>query len=256
MKTPRNIAHRGASGYCPENTMVAFRKGIELGANGFETDVQMTQDGELILMHDFTIDRTTTGAGYVRDLTLQDIKQYDAGSWFGESFSGEKVPTLDDLFELIVGTDILLNIELKNTLVPYEGMEQKVIDCILKYNMLDNVIISTFNHKSLVRCKEINEKVQTGVLYFDFLYESWKYSKGIRADVLHPWFRTIEDNLVQHANDYGLKVNTWTVDDQDDMTRFIRLGVDGIITNYPDRLSELLEQADKNDDATLGGVKQ
>lgn len=122
-----NFAHRGASAVCPENTMAAFRKGLELGATGIETDVQMTKDGGIVLIHDETLNRTTSGTGYVKDHSLAELLEVDAGSWFGPEFKDERLPLLEDLLDLLQGRDTILNIELKNGTFLYPGMEEKVI---------------------------------------------------------------------------------------------------------------------------------
>lgn len=140
MKNIINFAHRGASAVCPENTMAAFRKGLELGATGIETDVQMTKDGGLVLIHDETLNRTTSGSGYVKDKTLAEILEVDAGSWFSPEFKGEKLPLLEDLLDLLQGRDTVLNIEFKNGTFFYPGMEEKVIAAVREFKMSDRVI--------------------------------------------------------------------------------------------------------------------
>lgn len=143
-----NFAHRGASAVCPENTMAAFRKGLELGATGIETDVQMTKDGGLVLIHDETLNRTTSGTGYVKDHTLAELLEVDAGSWFGPEFKDERLPLLEDLLDLLQGRDTILNIELKNGTFLYPGMEEKVIAAVRDFKMSDRVIFraSTIIH--------------------------------------------------------------------------------------------------------------
>lgn len=172
---PINIAHRGASGYCPENTMVAFKKAVQLGATGIETDVQMSKDGYLVLIHDESLRRTTSAKnGMVKDFTLSELKQLDAGAWFHSKFKGERIPTLEELIQWASGNSILLNLELKNGIVPYAGMEERVIRCVKYYGMTNHVIISSFNHNSLLRCKEISADVSTGLLYSAAFLNFWE----------------------------------------------------------------------------------
>ena len=180
-----NYAHRGASGYCPENTMASFAKAIELGATGIETDVQMTSDGQLVLIHDETLLRTTGVDKYVKDVTLAEIKQLDAGSWFDESFAAEKIPTLDELMQLAKQHKIKLNIEIKSGIILYPGIEQKVIDKVYEYEFQDDVIISNFNHYSLALCKQIDSHIATGILYMEGLYRPWDYAASLQANALH-----------------------------------------------------------------------
>lgn len=160
-----NFAHRGASAVCPENTMAAFRKGLELGATGIETDVQMTKDGGLVLIHDETLNRTTSGTGYVKDHTLAELLEVDAGSWFGPEFKDERLPLLEDLLDLLQGRDTILNIELKNGTFLYPGMEEKVIAAVRDFKMSDRVIFSSFNHYSLAYCQSLAPEIRTGILY-------------------------------------------------------------------------------------------
>ncbi|WP_458119300.1 glycerophosphodiester phosphodiesterase [Paenibacillus sp. Z6-24] len=236
-----NYAHRGASGYCPENTMAAFRKSLELGATGIETDVQMTRDGRLVLIHDESVQRTTGQAGEIKDLTYRQIMELDAGSWYSSEFAGERIPTLGQLLDWIEPTGMMLNIELKNNLEPYEGMEEKVIAAVRKRGLSQRVIISSFNHYSLVTCKRIAPEIRTAILYVENLFEPWKYARSIGASALHPYYRFMNDRMVQQASEQGAIYNPFTVNDPSEMRELIRMGASGIITDYPDRLHELLQ---------------
>lgn len=176
-----NFAHRGAAGYYPENTMLAFAKALELGATGIETDVQMTRDGELVLIHDETLQRTAGTPEWVKDLTLAEIKQREAGSWFREEFAGERIPTLEELLDLVRNTDTIVNLELKTGVVLYPGIEQKVLDTVRRFGLSERIIISSFNHYSLVECKKLAPDIRTGILYMEGLYEPWDYAKRGRG---------------------------------------------------------------------------
>lgn len=235
-----NFAHRGASGYCPENTMAAFSRALELGATGIETDVQMTQDGHLVLIHDETLLRTAGMPEWVKDLTLEQLKSYEAGSWFGQEFRGEHIPTLVQLLELVKDKDIVINIELKNGIVQYPGMEEKVIAQVREFGMTDRVIISSFNHYSLVTCKSIARDIRTGILYMEGLYEPWEYAARVKADALHAYKYALTPELVSEAKRHGVPYHPFTVNEVPEMRALIQAGVSGIITDYPDRLATLL----------------
>lgn len=235
-----NFAHRGSSKVCPENTMAAFKKALEQGATGIETDVQLTKDGQMVLIHDETLERTTSGSGWVKDYTLQELRSLDAGGKFDPAFQGEAIPTLDELLELVQDHGIIVNIELKNGVILYEGLEQKVIERVRAFQMEDRVVISSFNHYSLFLCKQLAPEIRTGILYMEGLFEPWKYADTLRADALHAYHYAVLPEFVQGAKASGKVYHPFTVNDVQEMQRLLDAGVDGIITDYPDRLAELL----------------
>jgi len=235
-----NYAHRGASGYFPENTMLAFQEGVKMGATGLETDVQMTKDGVLILIHDETLNRTTNGKGFVKDYTYQEIAELDAGSWYKRSFRGEKIPTLRELLEFVKDKNIILNLELKNSLIPYHGMEELVLQLIKEYKVEKKIIISSFNHHSIVKVKKLNNKIKTAILYTEGLFHPERYAKYVGADAIHPYYLAINEEIVKEVKKEKILINPYTVNKEEDMLNLIKIGVDGIITNYPDILHKLL----------------
>ncbi|WP_407270810.1 glycerophosphodiester phosphodiesterase [Radiobacillus sp. PE A8.2] len=235
-----NYAHRGASAYYPENTLIAFEKAIELGATGIETDVQMTRDGELVLIHDESLQRTTGINSLVKDISYDLIKDADAGSWFHQDFSTVRIPKLAELLELVKDTNVTINIELKNGILFYPTLEEKVIELIRTYGITDRVILSSFNHYSLVKVKEIAPEITTGVLFMEGLYQPWNYAKQLGATALHAITYATQPELVAEARNYGIIYNTFTVNNKIQMEQLISGGVAGIITDYPDRLAEVL----------------
>lgn len=240
LKKPLIIAHRGASAYAPENTMASFNLAMEMNSDGIELDVHMTKDKAIVVCHDETVNRTSNGNGFIKDLTLQEIRELDAGSWFGEEYKGEKIPLLEEVMDLIKHKDMLLNIELKNAPILYEGIEEKVIDMIRSYNMEDRVIISSFNHYSLIEVKKINPRLKTGILYMAGLVEPWIYAKRINAEALHPLFYNIMvPEMVKGCHENGIMLNPFTVDDDNFIAAMVRSSVNGIITNYPDRAIQI-----------------
>ncbi|WP_150265519.1 glycerophosphodiester phosphodiesterase [Paenibacillus tepidiphilus] len=235
-----NFAHRGASAVCPENTMAAFRKSLELGATGIETDVQMTRDGRLVLIHDEEVSRTTSGSGFIKDLTLSELQLLDSGSWFAPEFQGERLPLLEDLLELLQNRDTILNIELKNGVFLYPGMEEKVIALVRAYGLTERVVISSFNHYSLAYCKSLAPEIRTGVLYGEGLYRPWDYAATVHADALHAFHFAVLPEFVAEAAEHGVVYHPFTVNDPKRMTELIDAGVAGIITDHPDMLAGLL----------------
>ncbi|AKG33579.1 glycerophosphodiester phosphodiesterase [Paenibacillus durus] len=236
-----NFAHRGASAVCPENTMAAFRRSLTLGATGIETDVQMTRDGELVLIHDEELSRTTNGSGYVKDKTLEELRALDAGAWFGDgSFTGEKIPRLEELLELLQERDTILNIELKNGVFLYPGMEEKVIAAVRDYGMSSRVVISSFNHYSLAYIKKLAPDLETGILYMEGLYRPWEYAATVGAKALHAYHLAVLPEFVRDAAQSGVVYHPFTVNDPQRMEFLIDAGVAGIITDVPDVLAELL----------------
>ncbi|EOD01656.1 glycerophosphodiester phosphodiesterase [Caldisalinibacter kiritimatiensis] len=236
------IAHRGASGYAPENTISAFKMALEMVCDGIELDVHYSKDGHLIVCHDERVDRTTNGSGFIKDLTLNEIKKLDAGTWFDYKYTNEKIPTLEEVLDIIWGKDILLNIELKNGIIQYQGMEEAVINMVDKYNMYENVIISSFNHYSLLKVKEINKKIKTGVLYVAGLISPWEYAKKINAQAIHPVFHSVNKEIVKECKRNNLQVNTYTVNEEQDIHNIGNMKVSGIITNYPDRAKKIIDE--------------
>ncbi|WP_310831682.1 glycerophosphodiester phosphodiesterase [Paenibacillus pedocola] len=235
-----NFAHRGASAVCPENTMAAFRKSLELGATGIETDVQMSSDGGLVLIHDESLNRTAGAEGYVKDRTLSQLLELDAGSWFGPEFKDERLPTLEELLDLLQERDTLLNIELKNGYFMYPGMEEKVIAAVRDYGMSERVVLSSFNHYSLAYCKSLAPEIRTGILYGEGLYRPWDYAATLQADALHAYHYAVLPEFVAEASENNVVYHPWTVNDPGRMKELIDAGVAGIITDYPDVLAGLL----------------
>lgn len=240
MNKSLNIAHRGFSGAYPENTMLAFMKAVEIGSDGIETDVQLTKDKELVLCHDETVDRTTDGHGLICDFTYSELKRLNAARKFKHNFKKQNIPTLDEFLEYVRDKNLLINLELKNSIIRYEGMEEMVYNRIYKYNLKDNIIVSSFNHYSIKECIEIDESIKAGLLYDCCLYEPYNYCSHLGAHALHPSFYSLTEEIVKKTHDINLKINTYTVNEESDMKHMLELGIDGIITNYPDKLKELM----------------
>lgn len=234
IKKPVIIAHRGASRHAPENTMAAFRKALELGAGGIETDVHLSADGHLMVTHDEKVDRTSNGKGLIRDKSFGELKSLDFGSWFSPEFKDERIPELDELLQMLGGWDGLLNVEIKNGPVFYPGIEQAVASAIRKHKFINRTIISSFNHYSLVEIRKIDPEIKTAPLYMAGLYEPWKYARSIGATAIHPLFYNIVPEVIKGCKLNGIMVNPFTVDQPEQIKAMVEAGVDGIITNVPD----------------------
>jgi glycerophosphoryl diester phosphodiesterase len=234
MRKPMIIAHRGASAYAPENTMVSFKRALEMGAEGIELDVHLTADGYMAVIHDGKVDRTSSGKGWVKDMTLSQLRELDFGSWFSPEFKGERIPVLEDIMELLKNRNVLLNIEAKSGPIIYHGLEEKLSKIIHDYGMTDRVIVSSFNHYSLVHLKSISPDIKIGLLYEAGLYEPWDYAKKLDAYAIHPLFYNAVPEIVEGCRKHGVAVNPFTVDQPELIRKVAAAGVDGIITNVPD----------------------
>ncbi len=233
------IAHRGASGYAPENTMEAFKLAIEMGADAIETDVHLTKDGEVVIIHDEKVDRTTNGIGYVKDYDYATLETLNANNHM-EQYETCKIPKLADLLALIKETGTLLNIELKTDFFPYPGIEQKVLELVKEYKVEKQIIYSSFNHYSVMKMKELDPNVKIGLLYMEGLYQPWHYAMQLQADALHPFYPNCAfPDYIQECHKNKIQVNAWTVNKREDMKRLIENKVDGLITNYPDLAIEI-----------------
>lgn len=236
MRFPKIVAHRGLPHVAPENTLASFKAALALDIDGIETDIQATKDGELIICHDELLNRTTNGHGLIKNHTLRELKSLSAGAWFGKNYRDEKIPTLREFLELVKGRDLLINLELKTGIVFYPDIEKKLITMINEYNLSEHVIVSSFNHYSLLTCKEIAPHIKTGILYEGALVDPWDYAEKIGASALHPYFPFVTSQMVDTAHFHSLMVNPYTLNETDEMKQMIAFGVDSIITNYPERL--------------------
>ncbi len=243
--------HRGASGYAPENTLISFQKAIDMGAQGIELDVQLTKDGEIVVIHDETVDRTSNKTGWVKDYTLAELKEMDfnyqnhTNPWAaGEQVLGEpiypelgkvEIPTMREVFELIKPTDLVINIEVKTGVVFYP-IEEKLLALTKEMGMEDRVVYSSFNHSTVVKIKELKPDAKVGFLYMDGTLEMPDYAKKYGVENLHPALWLCQDfEFIKECKMKGIGLNVWTVNDEEHMGMCCKAGIDAMITNYPDR---------------------
>lgn len=243
-RQPLILAHRGASQWAPENTMAAFRLAAEMGADGIELDVQLCKDGEAVVIHNFRVDETTDGSGRVKDFTLAELQTLDAGSWYAAKFSGERIPTLAQVLHEL-GPRLKYNIELKATSLLSDGLEAETVRLVEDANMVHRVTISSFNVAALWRVRRLNPYISIGLLYAPdqprYLRERW-LQPLVRPNALHPRWDTISERYVIAAHRRGVAVNPWTCNEPDPLLRLVNWGVDAIITDRPDLLSDLLQR--------------
>lgn len=223
-----NIGHRGAKGYEPENTLISFKKAIDLGANGVEFDVHVCKSGELIVHHDFTVHRTTNGTGAITDLTLSELKNFRIEDKF-------EIPTLEEVL-ILFQKKHLINIELKGS-----KTAKLVCDSIAKQvqeNKFDytNFIVSSFQREELAEVLACNSKIPIGILTQASVKEALEWADAFSAVAIHPHFSLLTSENVALTQQKGYQIYTWTVNDSADIDRVKKLGVNGIITDFPDRI--------------------
>lgn len=234
-------AHRGASGYAPENSLEAFELAVKQGADGVELDVQLSRDGELVVIHDETVDRVSDGRGEVRGFTLKELKQFRTGKHFPQ-YRDAGIPTLREVYQLLKDTGLTVNVELKTGIFFYPGIEEKVLEETALMGMEERVWYSSFNHYTLRRIKELNPGAKTGMLYSDGIYRAADYAMELHVDALHPAFYHLQyPELNEKRRKNHLKLHVWTVNEEEHLRAAYRWGVDAVITNYPDRARRVLE---------------
>lgn len=233
------FAHRGSAGTHPENTMAAYIEAERVGADGLEMDVHLTKDNQLVVIHDDTVNRTTNGSGMVRNHTLAELKKLDAGSWFSPSFQLEKIPTLKEVLEFIQNNKMILNIELKYATLDYVDFEEKVIQAVEAYNLVDRVIISSFNHEGLKKVNELQPKIECAALYMERLFEPWHYVKTFGAKAIHSYVKTTDANMIHKAKANNIAVRVFTVNQTAQLHYFIQANFPAIITDYPKKALDI-----------------
>jgi glycerophosphoryl diester phosphodiesterase len=233
-----NVAHRGATGYAPENTIAGFDLAVDMKADYIEIDVQRSKDGELVIIHDTTVDRTTDGTGKVGDLTLQQLQGLDAGSWKGESFAGESIPTFEEILDRYHGKVGIL-IELKAPEL-YPGIEEQVAEALKERNLdqpqNEKIIIQSFNFESMKKTDKLLPKVPVGVLTSNRTHTTAEALKEFStyAEWFNPSYGIVTEEVVDQVHAQGMQIGSWTVRSQEAADFLYEMNVDAIITDYPD----------------------
>jgi glycerophosphoryl diester phosphodiesterase len=244
LKSPVIFAHRGSSVYAPENTLAAFKLAIQQQADAIELDATLSADGQVVVIHDETVDRTTDGTGWVNSLTLTELKRLDAGSKFNPIYHSEKIPTLMEVFEA-VGNQTLINVELKNFASPMDDLPDKVVLLIKEYGLDRSVILSSYNPIALIRARFLLPKVHTGLLTISGLANVTLRSRLVRFGpllALHPAYVEVTPELVRTAHQMKCRIHAYTVKQADQMQQLFEMGVDGIFTDDPPLAQKILAE--------------
>jgi len=236
------IAHRGASGYAPENTFAAFRKAIAMGAAFIETDLQLSRDARFVAIHDPTVNRTTNGQGSVNEMTLADLRRLDAGSWFGSEFAGERIPTLEEIFEFSKKHDVVFYLELKPS--GAWGGEHALISAVRDAGEIARTVVISFDPVILTSVRKIDPTLMTGLLFEGQIPDPIERALEIGARQLAVRGDLVTPRLLREARQRDLQVVCWTVNHPAHMRLLVEAGVDGLISDYPDRLLELTRRKD------------
>ncbi|MDZ5471071.1 glycerophosphodiester phosphodiesterase (plasmid) [Bacillus sp. 31A1R] len=239
------FAHRGYSSAFPENTMRAFMEAEKAGAEGLEIDVQLTKDGEVVVIHDEKVDRTTGSTGYVKDFTFKELRKLDASYLHKTLLKKEPIPSLEELFEWMSTTNLVCNVELKNIIFRYEGMEEKIIELVRKYNLADRIILSSFNHYSIIYSYRIDPEVEIAPLLAEGLYMPWVYASSIQAKGIHPKYIAATNEMVKSCMENGIAVRPYTVNKKADMLRFFEVGCSAFITDDPVKALRIRKQFER-----------
>lgn len=237
----RILAHRGASAYAPENTLEAFSLALEQGADGIELDVHLTRDGQMVVIHDERVDRTTNAKGCVKDFTLEELKSFDASNGM-QGFSGAKIPTLEEVYGLFRGNEKLINLEIKTDIILYPGIIEKVLAAETAAGLEGRIIYSSFNHYTIRELLAKKPDAKVGLLYMSMILEPWNYANSVGAACLHPHYITLSNTpgMAKECNERGLETNVWTVDEPMWIENLAKMGVTSIITNKPDLARRVL----------------
>lgn len=233
--SPTILAHRGDLAHAPENTLASFTQALKKGADGVELDAKLTSDGHVIVIHDTTVDRTTNGKGRIPSHSLETIRKLDAGAWFDEKFRGEKVPLLEEVFEL-VGKDKLINIELTNYATPRDGLVVKVCELIERHNNHKQIIFSSFFPSNLKIAAQKLPTVPRGLLAMPGLVGIWARSFGFmfgEYQALHPHISSVNKQQIQRVHRINRRVHVWTANTPEEIDQLKEWGVDGIFTDDP-----------------------
>jgi len=230
---PVVFAHRGASNDAPENTLAAFEMAVRLGAEAIELDAQLSVDLQVVVIHDHTVDRTTDGSGKVSDLQLATLKQFDAGGHFDSTFRGERIPTLNEVFET-VGQRILINVELKNDASIWDDLPARVAQLVIQHRLQQRVVFSSFNPIALIKIKRLLPDTPCGLLALSGTKGGWACAWGYKllgCDALHPDISSVNSRLVQRVHKSGRRIHAYTANEPEVIQRLLNFGVDGFFSD-------------------------
>ena len=235
LSQPVIFAHRGASAHAPENTLAAFELALSQSADAIELDVKLSADGYAVVVHDPTVDRTTGSHGRVSDLSFLQLRSLDAGSFFSETYRGEKIPSLEEVFE-VVGKRTFINVELTNYTTPRDSLVETVCTLVKRFGLQNHVLFSSFLASNLSKARVYLPDVPRGLLAFNGLLGAWARSFGFnfgQYQALHPYLKDVTSQQVQRVHRLNRRIHVWTVNAAEDMRRLFGWGVDAIFTDDP-----------------------
>jgi len=220
------ISHRGANAYEPENTLRALKRALEYAVDMVEVDVRETKDGQIVVIHDETLERTTNGRGHVHQTSFSELRKLNAGK-------GERIPTLQEVIDLVKGR-VGLIVELKDP-----RTTDKVAEILAKNNFVDQTLVTSFIHSAVKTIKELNPQLKTGVIFRSAPIKPSQLALDANANALFPYHKYVTTRMIDDAHSNHLTINVWTVDTREEIEHYARIGVDGIVTNRPDLLKDL-----------------
>jgi glycerophosphoryl diester phosphodiesterase len=241
MRTPWIIAHRGASGHAPENTVAAFERAVQLGAAFIETDLHLTRDAHFVAIHDGTLERTTNGRGAVHDSTLAELRQLDAGKWFDREYMDARIPTLEEVLEFSHRYDVVFYLEIKYNAA--FGMHHALVGALRDARSAARTAVISFDPATLSAVNKLDPSLMLGLLVETATANTISTAINVGARQICPVHTVVTREFVSQAHDAGLHVTTWTVNSAQEMKAMISAGVEGIMTDFPDRLRAVVEDA-------------
>ncbi|MGM9987067.1 MAG: glycerophosphodiester phosphodiesterase [Bacillaceae bacterium] len=227
------FGHRGAAGNFPENTMLSFEAAWREGADAIELDVQLTKDNILAVIHDETVDRTTNGSGLVKQYTYEELQRLNASHKFVNKVGKTTIPMLQEVYEWALNNDLMINVELKNNVINYYGLEESVINLTRKYGYEDRVILSSFNHESMWKCHQLASDIETALISTRVMNNPTEYVKLHGAKAIHTNFKHVKEKDIKHFLESDLDIRVYTVNTDKGLGEMCALHVSGIITDYP-----------------------
>ncbi|MGM0438144.1 MAG: glycerophosphodiester phosphodiesterase [Bacillota bacterium] len=234
---PYILGHRGAPKLAIENSILAFKKAVEIGVDGVELDIHLTSDNQVVVIHDETIDRLTEGQGYIKDYKFEDLIKYYLKDNF---FDSVKIPSLNEVL-LELKNCKLINIEIKNSGINYPNIENRVIEIIQNLHLEEKVVLSSFNHYSIKKIQKIAPQIKSGILYMANLFEPWEYAKKLNVKTIHPYYSLVDKKLINNCHENDFEVFVFGANTKEQIQNLIDLNVDGIITDYPKKAMKLRE---------------
>ncbi|MCC6174856.1 MAG: glycerophosphodiester phosphodiesterase [Chloroflexi bacterium] len=236
---PRVFGHRGAMGYAPENTFASFERAVALGVDAIELDVHLSADGQVVVIHDPDLSRTTNGQGMVSEHPLAVLERLDAGHSFDPAYTGQRIPTLDETLAWARGR-VVLDIEIKGGPAPYPGIAEKVVELIRKHGMVDQTIVISFDHPTVKRVKEVAPDQATGTLYSCRPVDPVAVARAASANAILPHWSYCHSEDVERAHAAGLSVHPWATSAPEVIAALVEMGVDSVCSNHPDRVVQVL----------------